>query len=267
MPAKGSVAAAKAPATTATSSPKKSGNHAPRNSLLTNGVHRRSRTASYVKSALYKKSKATVEKKADARPLTKTVEVGGAKNGESRVVPVRRPSRYYPTEDTPKPLANRKTPGTAKLRSSITPGTVLVVLSGRFRGKRVVFLKQLASGLLLVTGPFKINGVPLRRVNQAYVIATSVKVDLSSVNVPAKLNDAYFAKAKAGKKTKSEAEFFDKAEGSAAPKKVIAAERVADQKDIDKALVGAIKKTALLKEYLQAPFTLTKGQYPHALKF
>lgn len=34
-----------------------------------------------------------------------------------------------------------------------------------------------------MTGPYAINGVPLKRVNAAYVLATSTKVSLAGVNV------------------------------------------------------------------------------------
>ena len=33
-----------------------------------------------------------------------------------------------------------------------------------------------------MTGPFKINGVPLKRVNSAYCIPTKTVVDLKNVN-------------------------------------------------------------------------------------
>lgn len=59
-----------------------------------------------------------------------------------------------------------------------------------------------------LTGPFKVNGVPLRRVNQAYVIGTSTKVDISGVNVE-KFDDKYFAKEKKKKTKKTEGEFFE----------------------------------------------------------
>ena len=67
--------------------------------------------------------------------------------------------KFYPADDVKKPLRRRAVEKPTRLRASIRPGAVLILLAGRFKGKRVVFLKQLPSGLLLVTGPFKVNGV------------------------------------------------------------------------------------------------------------
>merc|ERR1711862_333325 len=137
-----------------------------------------------------------------------TKPIGGDKNGKTRVK-AQKACRFYPTEDIRKPLANRKVnrvPNKTRLRANITPGTVLILLAGPFRGKRVVFLKQLASGLLLVSGPFKVNGVPLRRVNQRYVISTKTKVDVAKVDVAA-VNDEFFVRNKS-RGSKSEGDFM-----------------------------------------------------------
>lgn len=170
--------------------------------------------------------------------------------------------KWYPAEDVPVPKQSRKSAQPQKLRASLVPGTVLILLSGAFRGKRVVYLKPLEDNTLLVSGPFKVNGVPLRRVNARYVIATSTKVDISGVDV-SKFDVKYFAKEKSSKAKKSEAELFEEKEA----KKPVNPERVADQKKVDAALISSIKKTPLLKQYLASTFTLKKGDKPHLLKF
>lgn len=190
---------------------------------------------------------------------TKTVKVGGAKNGQTRTVVVPKTPRQFVLEEAKRPLKTRKVSRPAKLRDSITPGTVLILLAGRFRGKRVVCLKQLASGLLLVTGPYKVNGVPLKRVNQAYVIATSTKVDISSVKLNEKLDDALFQKEKAAK-----GEFFGE---KATEAKGVSAARKALQSELDAQLVPVVNKTPMLKSYLGSHFSLKKGQYPHQMSF
>ncbi|XP_047260952.1 60S ribosomal protein L6-1-like, partial [Capsicum annuum] len=66
-----------------------------------------------------------------------------------------KPSKLYLVDDVEKSLINERKPKPTKLRASITPGTGLIILAGRFKEKRVVFLKLVCSGLLLVIGSFK----------------------------------------------------------------------------------------------------------------
>ncbi|TYI32717.1 hypothetical protein ES332_A04G082600v1 [Gossypium tomentosum] len=221
-----------------------------RNPDLIRGVGKYSRSKMYHKRGLWaiKAKHGGVFPRHDPKP-------------KAPVAPEKAP-KFYPAEDVKKPLLNKRKPKPTKLRASITPGTVLILLAGRFMGKRVVFLKQLTSGLLLVTGPFKINGVPLRRVNQSYVIANSTKVDISGVNVE-KYDDKYFAK-EVEKKKKGGGEFF---EAEKEDKKTLPDEKKEDQKAVDAYLIKSIEGVAGLKAYLAARFSLKSGMKPHELVF
>lgn len=113
-----------------------------------------------------------------------------------------------------------------------------------------------------MTGPYKINGVPLRRVNQAYVIGTSTKVDVSKVDVT-KFDDAYFAKDKSAS-TEGEDEFFAKDAAKAA---IVSDTRKADQKTVDASILKVVDATPLMKNYLGSKFSLGKYDKPHKMIF
>jgi len=264
-----------------------------KNPFLVPGVNKLSR------SGAFKRKHGWLKKKASTWKTAPKAAVAAAKKekkfGNSTRVIKKKAPKFYPEEDVPHRLFSRKHKhNPTRLRKSITPGTVLILLAGRFRGSRVVFLKQLASGLLLINGPFKTNGVPIRRVNQAYVIATSTKIDISDVTLDKKFDDKYFRaapkkkEAKAGKKkeekkatttdekkTDEKKKTDDKVKKGKKEhvakkdekKKIIDSGRVEDQKALDALLVPKIKKVPLLRKYLRSKFSLKKGQHPHLLKF
>merc|ERR1711972_1284529 len=164
---------------------------------------------------------------------------------------------YYPADDEVSHFVRKcKTPKPSKGRKCIVPGSVVILLSGRFRGRRVVCLKTLESGLLLVSGPYKCNGVPLKRVNAAYVIPTSSKLNVSNVDV-SKVDDKFFGKSKAKAGKKDENAFFDtKAELSPEEKAKIEKKR-AVQKEVDGKLMESVdKQDKNFAKYLKTRFSL-----------
>mmetsp|Transcript_17235 Transcript_17235/g.17159 ORF Transcript_17235/g.17159 Transcript_17235/m.17159 type:complete len:168 (+) Transcript_17235:25-528(+) len=165
--------------------------------------------------------------------------------------------KWYPTEDYKQSKVKEEQKPT-RLRGGIKPGQILILLAGKHQGKRVIFLKQLESGLLLVTGPYKLNGVPLKRIPQAYTIPTTLSIPTNDLDLSS-VTDAFFAKPKA-KAAKSEEQFFV----AKATKKETPEFKKAAQKQID----GKINiSDATVKKYLSTKFRLRNGMYPHLLKF
>ena len=148
--------------------PKNKNKGKPRNYALESGVYRFGKSATYHKKGIWKFKNKKVAKKAEKpAPIFVEKKVGGAKNGGTRMVRVKKlaGANDIPTQDAPAAgtSVNFFSKHKRSVRSSLVPGVVAILLAGVHKGKRVIVLKQLETGLLLVTGPYKINGTPLRR--------------------------------------------------------------------------------------------------------
>ena len=164
---------------------------------------------------------------------------------------------WYPGDDEKKHFSRKHKKSPIHLRKGLKTGTVVIILAGRFRGRRAVYIKQLKSGLLLITGPYKVNGIPLRRVNQAYVIPTSTCFDIGSIGES--INDEYFNREK---KTSKEKKFFKEEK-----ERMIPNEKKETQKLVDKVLLAKLDKKSMEYKFLQARFTLRSGMKPHEMAF
>ena len=95
-----------------------------------------------------------------------------------------------------------------KTVSNLKPGSVLILLSQKLLGKKVILINTTESGLLVVTGPFSLNGISLRRVNKKYTIQSGAELSIEKLNSPTLIlnsllfNDEYF-EALAKSKSKS----------------------------------------------------------------
>ena len=150
-----------------------------------------------------------------------------------------------------------------KLRPTLTPGTIVIIVAGPMRGRKAVFLKQLESGLLLVSGPYKCNGVPLRRLNPVYCIATSTKIDVSDVQIPKDINDAYFKRIRLHKSSKDAKKMLDKVVKTT----TVSQAKKDNQKAVDEQLLKKINAVPMLKEYISSLFSIPRGKAVHTLKF
>ena len=169
---------------------------------------------------------------------------------------------WYPVSNLKSHFVRKcKIPKASHISSPLTPGQVVIILSGRFRGRRVVFLKKLESNLLLVTGPYKYNGVPLKRVNAAYVLPTNTKLKVD-VEAAKDVKDDFFKKVKI-ERTKEEDFFEDDKKKSAR----VTEDRKKMQNQVDTVVKKAVDEVPMMKEYLRNRFALKNGDKPHLMKF
>merc|ERR1712032_1161095 len=172
----------------------------PRNYALESGVYRFGKGSMYHKKAIYKFTK-KVNKKAAPKKAAVFVEkqVGGAKNGGTRMVRAKKLANDVPTVDAAAPGTSKNffANHVRKVRASLTAGTV--------------------------------------------------------------------ARVKA-EKSKKEGDIFEAKKEAYKPSE----QRKADQAAVDAQVLAAIKghaDGAVLRQYLKAGFSLSKGEFPHKMCF
>lgn len=160
------------------------------------------------------------------------------------------------------------------VRASLQPGVIAIILRGRFKGRHVIVLGQAngdqgRSSLVVTAGPYACNGVPMRRIDPAYLIATQTRIDLSALDTSALTSDIFKIQKK-DRKRKGEGDFMGDCKTNVARKPKYTKEFRDVEKVMDQRLMETIKKDERRKAllgYLRSVFTINSGDMPHRMKF
>jgi len=161
-----------------------------------------------------------------------------------------------------------------RLRKSIQPGVIGIVLKGDQRAKRVVCLKQIDSGLLLVCNP--VGDVAPTTVYHQLFLATKMKIDVSGVKIPEEMTHEYFHNKrqerrdyrKALKKASVLGE--DRPKMRKSPEDKMTPERLAINKKLEDQLTPLITghpEGETFVQYMKSLFSLGANDYPHRMKW
>lgn len=165
---------------------------------------------------------------------------------EVRVVPD--DAKLYCPDDIPAFVEKYKSRTAAKprvRRHDLVKGMVVVVLEGVFASKRVVYLKKLDNNLALCTGPKSINGVPLFKIDERYLLATLTVLDIGT-NISVDEKNV----------------FLSKRDDHSAPMDA----DVDAEKETDAAVAKAVKNVEFMKAYLSEPFEIDSSKNFYSLK-
>ncbi|KMV65703.1 ribosomal protein L14E/L6E/L27E [Encephalitozoon cuniculi EcunIII-L] len=132
-------------------------------------------------------------------------------------------------------------------RTDLVKGMVVVVLEGVFASRRVVYLKGLEDNIALCAGPKSINGIPLFRIDERYLLATSTVLDL---NMDIDID---------GKDT-----VLTERDVYAVPMDV---EMTDAERKIDEEIAKAARRVEYMKSYLSEPFEIDATRNFYSQKY
>jgi len=203
-----------------------------------------------------------------ARKIVTYVEKEIEKDGKKMMVKTTKLlAKKMPMGDIPMPRKGKL--HSHKLRKSITPGTIGIILKGPQKTRRVVFIKQVESGLMIVANP--VAGLEPTTVDSRYFLSTKVKLDISGVKVPEEMVHSHFHNKAERRKAYLKARRAGTVLGELELKpKGFTDEQKAINKKLDDQLIPVIQKHAdgaVLENYMKAKFTLTHRDFPHRMVF